>query len=922
MNTAGLVTGRRFLRRLLIVGVALAAVGTAGAAELTGAVGGSDSFGNAQITRNQTAQGILQPTNQWITPIGRRIRPDNQSRIGTGAINPDGITMATLGADTYAFGPVQPLVIMDLQTGKVLQRTGYSLQGYEVGSTDPPVYSHDGKTLWVQNPEGLFGGTNKLVRFAVKPDGTVNVTPVAVIPLPGVPAGMTLSPDGSDLYVALNSSNTLGVISTATNQLIKQIPVGNAPRQVVLVGSRAFVSDEGGRVAKPGDSTDRSDGTPIVVHPGTAVPATGTVSVVDTAAAKVVDTISVGLGPAAEYLAGDGTLMVANSNDDSVSLIDPATDQVVQTFSTTPVPGAPVGSYPTAIAMPDPSHILVSIGRDNALAVYSYTGPAQPVTFLGLLPTDAYPNSIAIDRALNQVVITSQRGTGDIGPPRAYSEGPGVPVVSGYSVFTTSGTVELFPMPSDATLPSYTQQVFRDNDWNHLLQAPPPHTSTPHAVPRRLGDPSPIKHVFLIIKENRTYDQLLGDIGKANSDPSLAQFGRRVTPNTHALATAFPLFDNFYDSGRLSAEGHQWLTQAEPNDYLMNAYGAFFPRSYPFNGGDPLAYQPTGHIWDAAAAAGLTVANFGEYVPEFTNAAGQSATSGSTWAQWYEDSRILEGKATSPLPIPEKEFQAHADIPSLATVTDPDYPAFDPTVPDQYRADVWLQSFRQSEQTGKLANLNIFTLGDDHTAGVSPGYPYPSAQVADNDLAVGRIVQAISHSRFWKSSAIFVVEDDSLDGVDHVDGHRSILLTISPYARRDVVINHYYTQINVVKTIEQILGIAAMNQEDLAAEPIFDAFDDHPDLTPYDALRNQTPLANLAPTTAAAVAANVRGMYQQWESWSRKQNFAHPDLVNAAQFDRLQWYATHGWRTPYPGEHRILTPNQVPGAELPPGWLS
>jgi YVTN family beta-propeller protein len=912
------------LGRLLAVGVALTVAGTAAAAGLGGAVAG-DIFGNAQVTRNETAQGILQPTNQWITPIGRRIRPDYQSRIGTGAVRPDGITMATLGADTYAFGPVQPLVILNLKTGKVLQRTGFSLQGYEVGSTDPPVYSHDGKTLWVQNPEGLFGGTNKLARFAVRPDGTVDVTPTAIVSLPGIPAGMALSPDGSKLFVALSSTNTLGVISTATNQLIDQIPVGNAPRQVVLVEDRAFVSDEGGRVAGPGDATDLSDGTPIVVSPQTAVPTTGTVSVVNTSAGKLVDTISVGLGPAAEYRASDGALMVANSNDDSVSLIDPTTDHVVQTFSTNVVPGASVGSYPNAIAMPDATHILVSIGRDNALAVYSYNGATQPVTFLGLIPTDAYPNSIAIDKALNQVVVTTQRGTGDVGPPRAYSEGPGVPVVSGYSVFTTSGTVELFPMPSDASLPSYTQQVFRNNDWDHLLRTPPPHTSTPRAVPQRLGDPSPIKHVFLIIKENRTYDQLLGDVGEANSDPKLVQFGRRVTPNTHALATEFPLFDNFYTAGRLSAEGHQWMTQAEPNEYLMNAYGAFFPRSYPFNGGDPLAYQPSGHIWDAAERAGQTVANFGEYIPQFTNAAGQTPTTGSTWSQWYKDSQILEGKATGSLPISENEFQAHADIPSLRSVTDPNYPSFDPTVPDQYRADVWLQSFRQSEATGDLANLNIFTLGDDHTAGVSPTYPYPSSQVADNDLALGRIVQAISQSRFWKSSAIFVVEDDSLDGVDHVDGHRSILLVISPYARRDVVIDHYYTQINVVKTIEQILGIAPMNQEDLAAEPMFDAFTNHPDLSPYVALPNQTPLNNLVPAAVARatadVPATVRGVYRQWERWSRSQNFSRPDLVNAPQFNRVQWYSSHGWRTPYPGDARILAPDQVPGAALPAGWL-
>jgi hypothetical protein len=206
-----------------------------------------------------------------------------------------------------------------------------------------------------------------------------------------------------------------------------------------------------------------------------------------------------------------------------------------------------------------------------------------------------------------------------------------------------------------------------------------------------------------------------------------------------------------------------------------------------------------------------------------------------------QDSQILEGKASGPLPVPQGTYQSSSDIPSLQQISELDYPHFDTSIPDRYRIDVWLQSFKQAEQTGNLANLNLFTLGDDHTSGVTPVIPTPAAQNADNDLAVGRLVDTISHSKFWSSSAIFIVEDDPQAGVDHVDGHRSLLELISPYAKQGVVNSTYYTQINVVKTIEQILGIAPMNQEDRAAEPIVDAFTNRPDLTPYDALPNQIP---------------------------------------------------------------------------------
>ena len=750
---------------------------------------------------------------------------------------------------------------------------------------------------------------------------------------------MALSGNGTKLYVALNGINELGVIDTRINKLIQTIAVGNAPRQVVLVGHDAFVSNEGGRPAKPGQFTNESDGTAIVASKVTGAATTGTVSEVNLTTGREIKEIGVGLEPTAEYLAHDGTLMVANSNDDTFSLINPRTATVVQTVNVNPLPGSTVGSYPNAITMPDASHILVSIGRDNALAVYGYSGARQPVKYEGLLPTDFYPVAVTYDRAIGKIVVTNDKGIGARGPKSTIAKGPGTKAVTSHNTYDDTGSLTVFKMPSLARLGVYTHQVFQNNGWEHLLASKPIKNSTaaPVAIPEHLGDPSKIKHVVLIVRENRTYDQDLGDIKKGNGDASLTQFGATVTPNGHALAKTYGLYDNFYDEGTLSADGHNWLVQADANDYLEKEFGAFY-RSYPAQGGDPLAYQRDGFLWNAAEAAGDTVKDFGEY----NNFIKQPSPT-PTWAEYYEDSQILEGKKKGTLPVPPSSVYSYADIPSLNAIDDHEYPVFDLGIPDQYRTDIWLQSFRQSEKTGNFANLNMIWMPDDHTAGVGTGDPQPTAEVADNDLAVGRIISTISHSKFWSSTAVFVVEDDTQNGVDHVDGHRGPLLIASPYAKRGIVDNTYYTQLNLVKTIEQILGVAPMNQEDRAAEPMFDAFTNKANLTPYTLRPNEVPLTEgltlKAPSTSTAASSTYlpaspaalgvpkaeRAVYQEWVAWSRTGRFngTQPiqDWANPEQLNRLDWYSAHGWKVPYPGDATILAPTAVPGHNLPADYL-
>lgn len=931
---------RRGIRRSLGIALSAVLVVGLGTAAVSAAVG--SGFGEAKVGTNN-GQGILLPTNQRIRPIGQRMLLKN-GRIVSSSISPDGKYLAALSWNRFnGF-----LTMINVQTNKVVEEVGVkNTLGDGTVAADGPLWSADGRSLW-------FPQTADLVHFRVGSNGRV-YHPVVInlqtstanlnggfTVTPDLPSGMALSSDGAKLYVALNGVNQLGIIDTARNKLIHVSKVGNAPRQVVLVGQRAYVSNEGGRPARRGEYTNNSAGTPLVANKVTGAASTGTVSVVNLISRKQTAQISVGLQPTAEYLAKDGTLLVANSNNDSVSMISTATSKVVQTINVNPLPGSTVGSYPNAITMPDSSTILVSIGRDNALAVYKYNGSRQPVKYVGLLPTDFYPVNAEYDAAIGKVVVTNDKGIGSRGPKGTVNEGPGTTpaasTVTGNNTYDDTASLTSFAMPSMSAIGTYTHQVFVNNDWEHLLaqQAAAQSNAAPVAIPAHLGDKSKIKHVFLIVTENRTYDQVKGDIAKSNGDRSLAQFGAKVTPNGHAYSTSYGNFDNFYDEGTLSADGHNWLMQADANDYIEKEFGAFY-RSYPAQGGDALAYQRDGFLWNAAQAAGNTVKAYGEYNNFITQ---PSPT--PSWSDYYRDSQIMEGKAAGPMPVPPSSVNTYSDIPSLNAIDDHQFPAFDLGIPDQYRTDIWKRSFQQSENTGQLANLQMLWMPVDHTSAVGTGNPNPVAQVADNDLAIGRIVDTISHSKFWDSSAIFVLPDDSQNGADHVDGHRAPLEIISPYAKKKIVDSTYYTQLNVVKTIEQILNIAPMNQEDRAATPMYDAFTNTADTTPYTVRKNQIPLAQgltpagpsgssaatrLVPQNAAqlGVPASERAVYAKWIVWSHNGRFnsskAIVDYANPEQLNRVTWYSAHNWKVPYPGDSKILAPNEVPGHNLPANYL-
>ena len=892
---------RRLSRRTTLVTAGIAvALGVTGTA-----VASTYQFGTEQVAQN-TAKGEVISSDQYLKPYGSRT-VINDGKIMSSTVSPDGTHLAAAVTDGDA-----ALVIMDLATGQVKQKIGANaaddlrISSAAVGQ-EGPAYSPDGKQLWLGQADGY-------TRFTVNADGTL-ADPTAV-PIPAVGTQHALvgaavfSADGSTVYSAVNGQNRVVALDATTGTVTQSWAVGNAPRGLALVDGKLYVSNEGGRPARAGETTMNSYGTQVPADPDTGASTTGTVSVIDTRADKAVRTIDVGLHPTAVY-AKKGTVFVTNTADNSVSVIDTRKDKVVQTIATQPWPEAKVGYEPDAVTLTDDGHLLVTLGRANAVAVYRYKSAQEPASYVGLLPTDYFPAEITT--VGKEVVVSNTRGIDARRPTTA----------SGHGTHDTTSSLTRFTLPSDLVIRSQTAKVFQQNGWTpgSVTTAKGDSHAKPVPVPARLGDPSTIKHVFLLVKENRTYDQVYGDLPQGDGDPALTTFGANVTPNQHALAQQFGLYDNFYDIGTNSAEGHNWLMQSDNPEYTESSAGEY-TRSYDTEN-DVLGHQKSGFIWTGAQAAGKSVKDFGEFQST------ESKPSGATWQNLYCDSKNMAATgAQTQYPI-----QTGSAIPSLNKVSVQGFPMFDLDVPDIYKEQIWQQDF---EKNGP-ANLNMFWFSNDHTGGPANA----SAEVADNDLAVGRMVDKISHSKYWKDSAIFVVEDDSQNGLDHVDGHRAPVQIISPYAQHATVDNHYYSQITMIRTVEQILGIHPMNKKDSAATPMFGAFTGKADTTPFTAVPNRTSLTlGVSPTpscgadtpaaqdtdaapapTSAAVPQAEQGLAAQWKTWASHQRLtgAHavPDYANAEQMNRYTWYQTHAWTKPYPGDSKVYAPSDVPGAYLP-----
>jgi len=694
-------------------------------------------------------------------------------------------------------------------------------------------------------------------------------------------AGALAVAPGRRAVVPLTFDNKLAVADLAGGRLERTLDTEIAPFGAAInqAGTVAWVSNWGGRRPSEKDLTAPTGLAPTadkVVVDARGIASTGTVTRFDLDKGGEGVRVSVGLHPTA--LAWDeprGRLYVANTNSDSISVVDTNSNRLIRTIEIQPFQRKAAGVAPTALAVSaDGATLWAGCGGINAIArIRTADGVVE-----GLIPTGWYPNAIALSPDGKYIAVTTLLGSGS-----GWRDDPKRRFVHSYR-----GSLHVIEVPGAPQLASYTLAVGENNRMRvgPAVPAPPARPGVrPIPVPERPGEPSTIEHVVYIVKENRTYDQVFGDMPKGNGDPSLVMFGEDVTPNQHRLADQFVLLDNFYASGGNSANGHQWVTQANELSYTL--WPGYAGRSYPFDGSDPIAYASKGFLWDLALSRGKTVRIYGEYVPRMSEAAASD-----------------RGKLL-------KEFEAGADFSNrwkVRAAVEPmnrilaDYfPSYTNAIPDVVRAAILKKDIAKWESDGRMPNLVIVQLPCDHTFGTREGISSPKAMVADNDWATGLIVEALSKTRFWKKMAIFIVEDDAQNGVDHVDGHRTVALAVSPWTRRGHVDSTFYSNQSMVKTIELILGLPTLSLFDLIAHDMRASFGDEADTRPYEAVRPRQDLYELNPPVSA-----LRGEARRAALDSAKMRWDVPDAVPSDRLNRILWHATRGWNTPFPGTRQAV----------------
>jgi YVTN family beta-propeller protein len=880
-------------------------------------------------------------SGQIITPAGTQVDLGIRVRAKAVAVNPTNNHTAAV----LTMGATQAVEVFDTRTGDVLQNYitfGSDASGSYSGITYSPdgkhlVFSQDSSNVTIVNvsPEGLLSddaqvavapNSSFITCFPNSPPGA-GAKPCGTFysPKTSYPGGVALSQDGTTAYALLNQNNTLAKIDLTATPPAQgtQIRVGNAPHSIVIAGdgTTAYVSNEGGRAATQADFQINSAGTEIVADPVVGAAISGTVSVVDLPSMTVTANISTGLHPTGMAFY-NGYLLVANTYSDTVSVVDTSTNEVKRTINLglpIKIPGqkaAAYGAAPDSIAInASTGTAYVALYNANAIAVVNLNAPNKTAV-VGMIPVAYAPASVVLDTADNSLIVANDKGVGTL---YSFETDFGV---TDYNTHQDNGTVSIVPIPNSATLAADTAQVYTNNHWDlavNIKSASGGRQDTQAvAIPAKIGDPSLIKHVFMIIRENRTYDQMLGDVAAGNGDKSLAVFGGKDTPNVHNLVTRFPLFDNFYDPSRQSADGHQWITEGMA-PYADDIQSPDWIRSYPGgNAGDALAYQNKGFLFSEASAAGLPVKIYGEYVENDTFKQPNGSTTEPSWSQFYTDSQNFESGAEKTLYY-QNTVQAQSSVPAVANHLVTNFPPFDLGIPDQFRVDLWLQDFNNDAAAGTVPALSILWVMCDHTGGP----PTVDAEQADNDLAVGRIIDYISHSNVWSSSAIFIEEDDSQNGVDHVDGHRSPGYIVSPYVVQNGPTDHtYYTQVNMTRTIEQILGLPPMNQFDLVASPMTTSFvqgtPPADNFNPWTHVANQVPLDMGVTTTTSSISKEplspaAKALKVAWLK-KKQQIFAgkltKPDAEDPDTVNHLNWYMATGFTRPYPGEKTVRPPSE------------
>jgi DNA-binding beta-propeller fold protein YncE len=807
---------------------------------------------------------VLLP-NQWLLrPVGKQVVvgdfPVNL------AIHPGGRFAVAL----HCGDGQHELAVLDLTKNVIVSRAPVSEAFYGL------AFSQDGGSILCSG-----AGDETLHRFRFQ-DGYLTdhqTIPVGDPAKRGIPAGLAVSADGEDLFVA----NVWGQSVTWLRPNDDfweplELPLGDAKpgAPAPLIPPSTDEASVTKRAAAALETATASDPFPyacVLDEPAqrlyVSLWAQAAVEVIETETFTPVARWATEEHPNEMVLSKDGRrLFVANANRNSVSVLDTSSGRTIETLVAELQPGAEAGNTPNSLALsPDEKRLFVANANINTIAVFELSEPGKSRS-LGFIPVGWYPTSVRVTPDGKRLLVANGKGL----ISKANRNGP-KPGYADESVITTEyiarlfdGTIETIDLPA---ADRFEQQMAA---WTANSFACMPETARKIAdlnldgnpIPRKVGDPSPIKYVLYIVKENRTYDQVLGDLREGNGDASLCLFGENVTPNHHALARDFTLLDNFYVDAEVSADGHEWTLGAYAGDFVEKTWRLGYGHNkskkfpYPSEGNFPIATPAGGYLWDRAKEAGVTYRSYGEFVQNGKKAGDPATTK----------------------------------VPALRGHFDPEFHGFDIGYSDIKRADRFISELHRFEKEGGMPRLQILRMPSDHTAGASPGRLTPTAYVADNDIGLGMVIEAVSKSKFWPQTAVFIVEDDAQNGSDHVDAHRTIAFAVSPYVKHCAVDSTLYSTTSMLRTMELILGLRPMSQFDAAATPMFAAFQATPDLAPYT-LR--------APAVDTA-EKNTASSYGARESLAM--DFTKEDAADDLRLNDIIWRSVRGPESHMPGPRR------------------
>ncbi len=779
---------------------------------------------NATLERKLSDKRVRLPNGWHLSPAGRSLP------LGDFPLNIAVSSTAKYMAVTNNGQSIQSIQLIDPRSEKVLHNVIIPKSWYGL------KFSADEKYLYASG-----GNDNMIIKYAVV-NNRLQLNDTIILgkrwPVPISPAGIDIDDAAKVMYVVTKENNSLYVINLAKKTIIQQLELGKEAYACTLSPDKKvlYISLWGG---------DK-------------------VLLYDTRQRQLNGEIAVGDNPNELLLNKSGShLYVANANDNSVSVIDTKGRRVIEVLNAALYPDAPAGSTSNGLALSADEKVLYVANADNnCLAVFNVSVPGRS-TSRGFIPVGWYPTNVKVIQ--KKIYVSNGKGFSSL----PNSDGPNpvkaqklvvrhlgdtsASVRPGYIGGLMKGTMSVIDEPSDATLAVYSKAVYANTSYSREKEM----TSAGEAgnpVPMKAGGSSQIKYVFYIIKENRTYDQVLGDMPEGNGDTSLVLFGEKVTPNHHKLAREFVLLDNFYADGEVSADGHNWSTSAHATDYVeknwVTSYGGR-GGTYPGEGKREVANPKKGFIWDYAKRAGVSYRTYGEFADD--------------------------GKAN--IPALENHFCTY-------------YPGYDLGVRDTVRFNLWKREFDSLVAANAVPRLNTLRFSNDHTEGLRFGSPTPFAHVADNDLAVGLFVEHLSKSPVWKESAVFIVEDDAQNGPDHVDAHRTIAFVAGPFVRRGYVDKTMYSTSSMLRTIELILGLPPMSQYDAAATPMFKSFTSTPDFRPFASLPANIDLNEKNTSTNATARL------------SDEIDLSKEDRVPDMLFSQIIWKAVKGEHSEMPAPRR------------------